>query len=412
MSDNYLVYKDQLHPNVIEMLSEDIGDVDQLSTESKTVVGALNELIGKDIIAEKFGSPLSFTDSWSDMGNKIETVENKLRTNLIGKDVDVNGVEDINGLVDKVNEISTKPFPEDISIMPMVSYCEIEPSPVPFSGAVPFTIGNYVYYAGGRSNVDLKTMLRTNIITGKTEQLKDLTINLSTESPTQKSISGCTVIGANAYILDCSRILYKYDSVLDVWTQEYNTAIDVSYRDKTALVGNNNKIIIVGYGTYDLETKSLTAGMTTSSRLGFVVSEIYNGEFYTFGGYDSSWGTRPTIDKYDVNTLAKTELSSSCYNGFIGSSVRYENKLVLFFNQRVANPTTYYENVVQIFDLDNPNNNAVTVNIDLMRTTDKINSSYQEYVTMADFKKGRVLFKFGKTTSDKIINNQVVLKLF
>lgn len=84
-----------------------------MSTESKTVVGALNELIGKDIIAEKFGSPLSFTDSWSGMGNKIETVENKLRTNLIGKDVDVSGVEDINGLVDKVEEIYQGPrFPE------------------------------------------------------------------------------------------------------------------------------------------------------------------------------------------------------------------------------------------------------------------------------------------------------------
>ena len=72
---NNLVYREQLDDNVIEMLSEDIGSNYSLRTENtKTIVAALNEILGKDIICNAVGSPLLTTDTFAQMGEKIHVM--------------------------------------------------------------------------------------------------------------------------------------------------------------------------------------------------------------------------------------------------------------------------------------------------------------------------------------------------
>ena len=107
MSDpNNLVYREQLDDNVIDMLSEDIGSNYSLRTENtKTIASALNEIRGKDIIANAVGDPLLNTDSYSDMGSKIRQMTNVFKTQLINKGVTISSYDKLNSLINKINEI-------------------------------------------------------------------------------------------------------------------------------------------------------------------------------------------------------------------------------------------------------------------------------------------------------------------
>lgn len=107
MSDkNNLVYQDQLDDNVIEMLSEDIGNNYSLRTENtRAVVGALNEIKGKDIISNAVGSPLVFDDTFEVMGEKIKGLTNNFKAKLLNLGVSVSSIDKFEALIGKLDEI-------------------------------------------------------------------------------------------------------------------------------------------------------------------------------------------------------------------------------------------------------------------------------------------------------------------
>ena len=103
---NNLVYREQLDDNVIEMLSKDIGSNYSLRTENtKTIVAALNEILGKDIICNAVGSPLLTTDTFNVMGEKIKGLTADFKSKLLGLGVDVSGVDKMESLIRKMDEI-------------------------------------------------------------------------------------------------------------------------------------------------------------------------------------------------------------------------------------------------------------------------------------------------------------------
>ena len=103
---NNLVYREQLDDNVIEMLSEDIGSNYSLRTENtKTVVKALNEILGKDIICNAVGSPLLTTDTFAELGEKIHVMVNDFKAKLLGLGVSVSSVDKLASLIEKTGEI-------------------------------------------------------------------------------------------------------------------------------------------------------------------------------------------------------------------------------------------------------------------------------------------------------------------
>ena len=103
---NNLVYREQLDDNVIEMLSEDIGSNYSLRTEnSKTIVAALNEILGKDIICNAVGSPLLTTDTFAELGEKIHVMVNDFKAKLLGLGVSVSSVDKLASLIEKIGEI-------------------------------------------------------------------------------------------------------------------------------------------------------------------------------------------------------------------------------------------------------------------------------------------------------------------
>ena len=103
---NNLVYQEQLDDNVIEMLSEDIGSNYSLRTENtKTIVAALNEILGKDIICNAVGSPLLTTDTFAQMGEKINVMVSDFKAKLLGLGVSVSSVDKLASLIEKMGEI-------------------------------------------------------------------------------------------------------------------------------------------------------------------------------------------------------------------------------------------------------------------------------------------------------------------
>ena len=103
---NNLVYQEQLDDNVIEMLSEDIGSNYSLRTENtKTIIAALNEILGKDIICNAVGSPLLTTDTFAELGEKINVMVSDFKAKLLGLGVSVSNIDKIASLIEKMGEI-------------------------------------------------------------------------------------------------------------------------------------------------------------------------------------------------------------------------------------------------------------------------------------------------------------------
>ena len=98
-----LFTKDQLEPNVLEYMAEDIGNVNELPTESRTLVSAINEVLGKEIIAKAIGTPLSKFDKFTEMGNKIDDMTDKMKNNLKGIGVTVEETEKMYTMINKIN---------------------------------------------------------------------------------------------------------------------------------------------------------------------------------------------------------------------------------------------------------------------------------------------------------------------
>ena len=89
----------------------DVGDKNNLQTNNKNdLVAAINEVFqnannGKNIIANAIGSPLLNSDTFSVMGDKIESINTKFRNSLADKGVIIAGNESYDTLVNKLPDI-------------------------------------------------------------------------------------------------------------------------------------------------------------------------------------------------------------------------------------------------------------------------------------------------------------------
>ena len=82
---------------------------DNLVTQSKDLVGAINELFqnansGKELIADAIGEPVSAEDTFQAMSDKINTVKSNLKQVLTDEGVDVTEEDDMDSLITKVDE--------------------------------------------------------------------------------------------------------------------------------------------------------------------------------------------------------------------------------------------------------------------------------------------------------------------
>ena len=106
MSDNNIT-QDQLEPNVMEELESGIGDLSTLSTENKdSLVAAVTEIYGKNVIAEAIGEPLAVTDTFSEMGSEINSLLSSFKTNMMNSGVTVESGDKFKALIDKIQGLT------------------------------------------------------------------------------------------------------------------------------------------------------------------------------------------------------------------------------------------------------------------------------------------------------------------
>ena len=110
------IRKDNLHESLIEELNE-LANIDlsgkqdktdeSLLTESKDVIGAINELFqnannGKELIASAIGEPLSSEDTFSAMSNDINGLLSTFKTNMMNNGITVESGDKFKALIDKI----------------------------------------------------------------------------------------------------------------------------------------------------------------------------------------------------------------------------------------------------------------------------------------------------------------------
>ena len=110
------IRKDNLHESLIKELNE-LANIDlsgkqdktdeSLLTESKDVIGAINELFqnannGKELIASAIGEPLNAEDTFSAMSTDINSLLSTFKTNMMNNGITIESGDKFKQLIDKI----------------------------------------------------------------------------------------------------------------------------------------------------------------------------------------------------------------------------------------------------------------------------------------------------------------------
>lgn len=327
-----LFTKDQLEPNVLEYMAEDIGNVNELPTESRTLVSAINEVLGKEIIAKAIGAPLNITDKFSEMGTKIDNITEEFRAKLIESGVDgIIGDEKYAELVTKIiNDVKFSKRPSWVKTSTF--YATRQPY-AKYLASIAYVNG-YVYETGGYSSSPLKSCNKYDMITDTWTAIADMN-NYHYEHDSLDINDTLYVISGRQGSSTASGICEKYDEVSNSWTVlaniPYAAYSYINYSRGAVLNGRYYRVGFYGgsSGTgynYTLIYDPLTntwenKGATTNASYGVVVE--LNGKLYHIV-------TGGSIKEYNEtnNTLTEVFKASSPYGTLpITGFVKFNNDL-------------------------------------------------------------------------------------
>ena len=74
-----------------------------LMTENKTIVSAINEIYGKQLIADAIGEPLNESDTFSAMSNDINSLLSTFKINMMNNGITVESGDKFKSLIDKIS---------------------------------------------------------------------------------------------------------------------------------------------------------------------------------------------------------------------------------------------------------------------------------------------------------------------
>ena len=84
-----------------------MSDLNRLKTEDQSsYVNAINEIVGKRIIANAIGEPLNSLDKWSDIGSDINSLLSTFKTNMMNSGVTVESGDKFKQLIDKIKGLT------------------------------------------------------------------------------------------------------------------------------------------------------------------------------------------------------------------------------------------------------------------------------------------------------------------
>ena len=102
-----LINENGLDEEELKAMLKDTMSINELNTNSKTVIGAINELFqsannGKQLIANAIGEPVSAEDTFSAMSNDINGLLSTFKTNMMNNGVTVESSDKFKQLIDKI----------------------------------------------------------------------------------------------------------------------------------------------------------------------------------------------------------------------------------------------------------------------------------------------------------------------
>ena len=102
-----LINENGLNEEELKAMLKDTMSINELNTNSKTVIGAINELFqnannGKEIIADAIGEPLSAEDTFAAMGSDINGLLSTFKTNMMNNGITVESGDRFKSLIDKI----------------------------------------------------------------------------------------------------------------------------------------------------------------------------------------------------------------------------------------------------------------------------------------------------------------------
>ena len=102
-----LINENGLNEEELKAMLKDTMSINELNTNSKTVIGAINELFqsannGKELIASAIGEPLDSNDTFSAMSNDINSLLSTFKTNMMNNGITVESGDKFKQLIDKI----------------------------------------------------------------------------------------------------------------------------------------------------------------------------------------------------------------------------------------------------------------------------------------------------------------------
>ena len=106
-----LINENGLDEEELKAMLKDTMSINELNTNSKTVIGAINELFqnannGKELIASAIGEPLDSNDTFSAMSNDINGLLSTFKTNMMNSGVIVESGDKFKELIEKIKGLT------------------------------------------------------------------------------------------------------------------------------------------------------------------------------------------------------------------------------------------------------------------------------------------------------------------
>ena len=95
---------DEMHNSLFDY-AQAVSD-ENLMTENKTIVGAINEIYGKRLIADSIGEPLNNTDTFTKMSDDINNLLSTFKTNIMNAGIAVESGDKFKTLIDKIKGLT------------------------------------------------------------------------------------------------------------------------------------------------------------------------------------------------------------------------------------------------------------------------------------------------------------------
>ena len=95
---------DEMHNSLFDY-AQAVSD-ESLTTENKTIVGAINEIYGKRLIADSIGEPLNNTDTFTKMSDDINNLLSTFKTNIMNAGIVVESSDKFKQLIEKIKGLT------------------------------------------------------------------------------------------------------------------------------------------------------------------------------------------------------------------------------------------------------------------------------------------------------------------